>query len=254
VLDPVGERYVAEIARRLREGLGRELVAVYLTGSGAYGGWVAGRSDIDVIGICARPLTLAGKSGLVEPLRHRALPCPARGLELVVYERAAVAAPGRAVPFEVNLNTGPAIEEHITFDPGDEPSHWFVIDLSIAREGAQALAGPPPERLIGPVARADVLAALTDSLDWHDRNEGASANAVLGACRAWRYAVEGSWSSKDEAGRWALGRARDREPIERALALRAGVPGGLDAAAVEALVVEVGRALDTAGAAEAAGA
>jgi hypothetical protein len=253
VLDPDGERYVAEIAQRLRAGLGPELVAIYLTGSGAYGGWVAGRSDIDVIAICA-PLSAAAKRRLVEPLLRRALPCPARALELVVYDRAAVAAPGRTVPFQVNLNTGPAIQERITFEPGDEPSHWFVIDISIAREWARALVGPPPERLIGPAARADVLAALADSLDWHDRNEGASANAVLGACRAWRYAVEGSWSPKDEAGRWALGRTGDRTPIERALALRAGGTGGLEPAAVEALVAEVRRTIGAAAAAEAANA
>jgi Aminoglycoside adenylyltransferase, C-terminal domain len=246
VLDPAGERYLAEIARRLRARLGGELVAGYLTGSGAYGGWVADRSDIDVIAICARPLTAAAKRDLVEALRHRALPCPARGLELVVYDRAAVTAPGHGVGFQVNLNTGPAIEERATFDPGDEPGHWFVIDLSIARERARALVGPPPARLIGPIARADVLAALGDSLDWHDRNEGASANAVLGACRAWRYAVEGGWSSKEEAGRWALGRAGDPAAIEQALALRAGAEGALDPGGVEAVVGEARRAIGTA--------
>jgi len=254
VLDPAGERYVAEIARRLGAGLGPELVAVYLTGSAACGGWVAGRSDLDVTAICARPLSATAKRRLVEPLLRRALRCPARGLELVVYERAAVEAPGRTVPFQVNLNTGPAIEERITFDPGEEPSHWFVIDLSIARECARALVGPLPERLLGPVARADVLAALADSLDWHDRHEGASANAVLGACRAWRYAVEGSWSPKVQAGRWALGRAGDPAPIERALALRAGAEGALGPTTVEALVAEVRRAIGNAAAAEAANA
>jgi aminoglycoside adenylyltransferase-like protein len=252
VLDRVGERYLAQVASRLREELGRGLIAVYLTGSGAYGGWVADRSDIDVIAICARPLPAPAKRDLVEPLRHHALPCPARGLELVVYDRAAAAAPGCPMPFQVNLNTGPAIEERITFEPGGEPSHWFVIDLSIARERARALLGPLPERLIAPVARTEVLAALADSLDWHDRNEGANANAVLAACRARRYAVEGSWSSKEGAGRWALGRALDPAAIERALSLRAGARGALDPGAVEAVVGEARRAIGSATAAEAA--
>jgi hypothetical protein len=246
VRGPAGRRYVAKIAGRLREELGPQLVAIYLTGSGAYGGWVADRSDIDVITICARPLPAPAKRDLVEPLRHRALPCPARGLELVVYDCAAVSAPGHTVPFQVNLNTGPAIEERITFDSGDEPGHWFVIDLSIARQWARALLGPPPEQLIGPVARTDVLAALADSLDWHDRNEGASANAVLGACRTWRYAVEGGWSSKDEAGRWALGRTGDPAAIERALSVRAGATGALDRGAAAAVVGEARRAIGTA--------
>ena len=199
--DAPGEGYLGDLERRLWGALGAELIALYRTGSGAYGEWAADRSDIDVIVVCREPLSRATRRRLVEPLRHRALPYPARGLELVVYDRATVAAPGPRVEFRVNLNTGPGFDERTTFDPADEPSHWFVIDLSIARARGLALIGPPPARVIGPVARADVLAALAASIDWHREHEPASADSVLNACRAWRYAVEGSWAPRDAAGR-----------------------------------------------------
>src|SRR5829696_1150874 len=41
------------VAGRLRELLGDELVAAYLVGSGALGGVAPGRSDVDMVAVCA---------------------------------------------------------------------------------------------------------------------------------------------------------------------------------------------------------
>lgn len=243
MLDLAADRYVGEIARRVADRLGSDLAALYLSGSGACGGWAAGASDIDLIVVSARPLPAAARRALVEPLRHRALPCPARGLELVVYDRAAVAAPGRTVPFQLNLNTGSGIEDRVALDAADEPSHWFLIDLAIARDCARPLLGPPPERLIGSVSRPDALRALVDSLDWHAEHEVASANSILNACRGWRYAVEGVWSPKPEAGRWALERGGGAEAIAAAIAVRTGAPAEPDPAAAARLLARARAAI-----------
>jgi len=56
---------------------------------------------------------------MVSRLRHNALPCPARGLELVVYTLAA-AQSGSAKPgFELKLNDGPAMVFRQSFQPAD---------------------------------------------------------------------------------------------------------------------------------------
>jgi hypothetical protein len=219
-------------------------VAVYLTGSAAQGGWVRDRSDIDAIAISSEPLSDAAKSRLVAPLRQRALPCPARGLELVVYARDAVRAPGSAIAFEINLNTGPTMEERCSFAPSEEPRHWFVIDLAIARAHAVALFGPPAAQVIGPLARADVLAALISSIDWQRDHEPAGANAVLNTCRGWRWAVEGVWSPKGEAGRWAIARGEDPEVIGAALAWRGGEDWDLGRAAAASFIDRARTAID----------
>jgi hypothetical protein len=45
---------------------------------------------------------------------------------------------------------------------------------------------------------------------------------VLNASRGWRFAEEGVWSSKDDAGAWALARTDDPATVEAALAIRHG--------------------------------
>src|SRR5205814_604480 len=138
-----------------------------------------------------------------------------------------------------NLNTGPGTEERISLDPAAEPGHWFVVDLAIARSHARPILGPLPAALIGSIPRTDVLAALTDSLDWHSEHEGSSANAVLNACRAWRYALTGAWSTKTAAAEWALERGADRGLIDGAVELRAGAGAELDGRAANRLLAQV---------------
>lgn len=216
-------RYLGAVVVRLHETLGDDLVGVYLVGSGARGGWVRGSSDIDLAVVVERPLPVVRRRDVVERLRHAALPCPAPRLELVVYRRDVVAAPGEPPPFELNLNTGPAIADHVTFDVADEPGHWFVLDLAMAHDVAVAIAGPPPATVIGAVDAGAVRRALRASLAWHADHDTVAPNRVLNACRAWLWTAEGRWASKDEAAAWAasVSDAADAALVRRALALRA---------------------------------
>jgi hypothetical protein len=243
MLPPAQDQYVQEVANRLRAALGDDLLAVYLVGSGALGDWVPERSDIDIMAVCAGPLAAAQRDRVVELLLHRALPCPARGLELVVYSRDAIAAPRRGLGFELNLNTGSGIPDRVSSDPGVEPAHWFLLDVAAARLHGRAISGPAPHALIGPVPAADVQAALIESLRWHREHEATSANTVLNACRSWRYVADGAWSSKPDAGRWALERGADDVLVRAALALHAGASGALDPTAVATFLAEVAAAL-----------
>ena len=148
---------------------------------------------------------------------HAALPCPARGLELVV----ARLGPGGEPVVELNLNDGPGMERHVALDASGEPRHWFVLDAAIGREHGRALTGPPPSEALPPVPRSAQLAAIVESLDWYAAHEPDNRKAVLTAARGWRYAVEGRWSSKEEAARWAAARRPGwAEEIEGALAAR----------------------------------
>jgi Domain of unknown function (DUF4111) len=45
---------------------------------------------------------------------------------------------------------------------------------------------------------------------------------VLNACRAWRYAAESIWCTKQEAGTWALAQLDDPNVVASALAARTG--------------------------------
>ncbi|HSI79744.1 MAG TPA: aminoglycoside adenylyltransferase domain-containing protein [Solirubrobacterales bacterium] len=175
------------------------------------------RSDLDVQAVSEDEVPRRTLERLAAELSEPALPCPARGLELVVYTRAGLRH-RRGPAFALNLNTGPAIEHHQGLDPDAEPRFWFTIDVSIARQRGRSLAGPAPAVILPELPRPLVLAALRDSLAWHRSRDPAAA--VLAACRGWAWASEGRWLSKAEAARWAVARLDDRRPVDRALARR----------------------------------
>jgi hypothetical protein len=221
--------YLEAVVERLRELLGDDLVGVYAGGSLALGGYDPGRSDVDVAVVCRGPLPDGRKEELAAALRHEALPCPARGLELVVYPEATVRRGTAAPGYELNLNTGRAMRFHLSLAPGGgEAGHWYAIDRAILRERGVTLLGPPPDRLFAPIARRTLLELLAASVRWHGQDGGASDDAVLNACRALRYEAEGVWSSKPDAGEWARERIDDPVLVSDALAVRAGIDRRLD--------------------------
>lgn len=220
-------RYLDELTHRLEALLGPRLVGVALGGSTAYGADEPGISDVDVLAVVDMPLDRETKFAVAARLTHAALPCPARKLEFVCYEEAALQPVPRHPRFEINHNTGAGEPEHLTLDPADESSHWFLLDLAVCRGRGRALFGPDPDMLIGPIPRRWMLEALLDGLAWHAALEPASANAVLNACRSWRYAATGVLGSKREGAEWAKAEAPARVSavIEAALRERAsGAP------------------------------
>ncbi len=241
------EEYVGKVVDRLHGILGNDLAAVYAVGSLALGGFVLGRSDVDLLAVTAMAPADAVKRRIVEALTHPRLECPTRGLEFVLYERATVASASPGAAFEINLNTGPQMELRWSFDPAQEPAHWFVIDRSIARSSGISLYSPNPTDTIDEIPRPWLLRALLDMLAWHRSNEASGENIVLNACRSWRFVEEAIWSSKVEGAAWAKGRGADPLPIDAALARRAGDDSfEIPESRVDGLVRHVEQAIATA--------
>jgi hypothetical protein len=96
-------------------------------------------------------VSLEVKQAIVRALSHPALPCPTRGLEFVLYERGRAAMIGQAPLFEINLNTGPRMQQRVSFDPSIEPPHWFILDVAIARQRAIPLVGPLAPEVFTPI-------------------------------------------------------------------------------------------------------
>lgn len=203
--DRVVDRYLAELARRCGDLLGDELVGVYAGGSLALDGYRSGRSDIDVAVVVRTELDDATKQALVHGLRHESLPCPARGLELVVY-RADVAASGRTDPgFEMELNTGARMDFRATPDPAQRPLQdgrfWYAIDRAILADHGRSVVGPPAATVFTSPSEWDLADLIVESLRWHlDSPSAASDDAVLNACRALHRVRIGRWLAKPVAG------------------------------------------------------
>jgi predicted nucleotidyltransferase len=210
-----------ELVARLRAILGAELVGVYAGGSFALGDFDPERSDLDVAAVSRGAVAEPEKRVVVEALRAESLPVPARGLEFVLYREESVRTPSAEPAFELNLNTGARIPLRVDFEPGDVEAFWFPLDCAILASHGVALDGPPAHELFAPAPRELLLPAVRESLEWHlRRGVSGDDDAVLNACRALRWLVEGRWSSKGDAGRWAHQHASDPELVAWALAAR----------------------------------
>jgi hypothetical protein len=243
--DPVVQDYLTEVAHRCRDVVGDDLVGVYAGGSLALDGYRPGRSDIDVAVVVRDTLDEATKRALVSALRHESLPCPARGLELVVY-RADVAASGRVDPgFEVELNTGARMDFRATFDPDARPpqdgSFWYAVDRSILADHGRSVVGPPAGGVFASPADWDLAGLLAESLRWHLASPAAATDdAVLNACRAVHRVRSGRWLSKAAAGAAVVFDPGPLDPalVRAAFRARDGGPS-LDPAAVRRFQLDV---------------
>jgi hypothetical protein len=229
--------YFSALVAELRHVLGRELVGVYAGGSLALGAYDHGRSDLDVAAVSRRRVLLPVKQAVAAVLRHEALPCPARGLELVLYRLELTRSAETGADFELNLNTGREMAFRADFEPNPDEAHWFPIDRSILAQSGIALMGPPAREVFARIPQQDLVPVIVESLRWHSRGIGRGDDAVLNACRALRFAVEGVWSSKPEAGQWALERVEDSELVRAALAAQRDA-GVLDPGAVAQFVAD----------------
>ena len=240
--------YLDQLVARLHIALGEDLVGVYAGGSLALGGYAERRSDVDVAAVTRRALSEGNKGEIVASVRHESLPCPARGVELVVYTANAVGTPTPEAGYELNLNTGREMRFHVSYAPGDgQAEHWYGIDRAVVREHGRALLGPPAARLFAAAPRSILLALLAESVRWHEQAGAArDDDAVLNACRALRFAAEGRWSSKQDAGDWARERLADGALVADALAVRQGFSAGLEGGRVRRFLEAARRPLEEA--------
>lgn len=244
--------YLAEVVRRSRDVLGEDLVGAYAAGSVGLGAYQPGRSDVDVALVAAGPMPEPDKRLLVNRLRHESLPCPARGLELVVYRRD-VAASGTPEPgFEVELNTGATMPFRATYDPADRPAadgrFWYALDRSILRQSGRTLLGPPAADVFADPPPEALRALLADALRWWlalptppgDEPAPGAEDAVLGACRALVRIRDGVWLGKVDAGLRVAADDPDAALIRASIAARRGgtPPSGPAARAFQRRVLD----------------
>jgi hypothetical protein len=206
--DDRAREYLEELAERLADSLGERLMSVLAVGSYALGAYDPKRSDLDVIVVVDRPLTVSDWDAVVDQCSDESLPVPARKLELVAYTRPQVAAPRRSQRWELNFHTGRGVR-HAGHDPMAESWHWFVLDLAQAREHSVTLYGEPGRVIIGEVSDALIQDAHAASLAWYAVHEPGT-QLMLAAARAWRWNTEKKWSSKQEAWGWAADWVDDR--------------------------------------------
>jgi Domain of unknown function (DUF4111)/Nucleotidyltransferase domain len=184
--------------------------SVILHGSLAAGGFLPGRSDIDLLVVVDGGLTDA-QATVLEGVVREADAGDAAGIDLHVVTVMAAGTPSRAPALELYLGRHGPSPTALEVERRVAASADLATELSMALSDGRALTGAPPQELIAPVPAAWVVdrgrhwlttwRSLTDDADH-------AAFMVLTACRIWRFALEGVHCSKPQAAEWAL----DRDP------------------------------------------
>ena len=235
------DAYPAAVTAGLTRVLGPALVGVYLHGSGALGGWSPERSDVDLLGVVARPLERRAKREISSRLNHPSLGSPApAGLELSLVTAAVAADPPRRPPFELHVSTGPSPQTHLGGPAAADPD--LLLHFAVCRRAGVIVAGPDPVEVFAEPPRSWLLERASAELRWAVRN-GTFTYRVLTACRAWRYLEDDVLGAKVESGRWArLRLADDPEPSGAAALVDAAVAAQLGHAPVPAAAADLAAA------------
>jgi hypothetical protein len=200
---------LAECVKGVRGILGDNMVGLYLTGSLAYGGFVAGRSDIDLQAVVRRPLT-DDEIRSVEQLHReiethssawaQRIECSYVALEFM-HESAPPKTPRPWWGFGTMYAMAPAGNEWLI-------NHYLLSKYGIALDG-----GPEFKTLVPPIGVEDVQQASAKDLfeEWAPKINDSTWLAdshhqsylVLNLCRILHTVIRGEPVSKPIAARWA---------------------------------------------------
>lgn len=182
-----------------------DLIGVYVHGSAVLGGFSRARSDVDVLVVVARPMDATAQEALGKALAGAAIPCPGTALELSVIT-AATAASLDDCPFEVHIGVTPA-ETQVMSGAGHDGDGDLVLYAEVCRRAGLTAVGRPAAEVFGRVVHERLIDAIVGELGW-GLTHAPYGYAVLNACRARRFAVDGTLRSKVDGGQWYL----DRHP------------------------------------------
>jgi streptomycin 3"-adenylyltransferase len=219
----IAQRLAADLA----EAAGPSLLAVYLHGSAVLGGWIPGRSDVDLLIVAANETDEPTADSMVRVIvsaqpESNSEEWPPPTLETSIVAAGAARYPGPPWPFRRHVVAQPAEPARVVLPGPGQGDRDLLMHYVACRVAGYAAFGPPPRDLIGPVARAEILDYLADEMMWGLAN-APERYAVLNACRALVYLHDGAIVSKIAGGEAVLRqRAGPADVITRALAQQRG--------------------------------
>jgi hypothetical protein len=211
----------------VRAHVGDDLVGIYLHGSLAMGSFLPVGSDVNLLAVSERPMSLSTKWRVVQVLlRLSGAPSP---IEIWFFHRRQLRPWSHPTPFD--LLFGEARRELYESDLASggwkdwnrraERDGNIARHVKLARERGVCLWGAPIDETLPDVPAEDYVASLLANLAWARGRPGVTLDdRLLNLARAWAYLETGAVMSKDESGAWALGElpARHASAVEAALA------------------------------------
>jgi len=201
---------INELLQDVRQAVGPNLQGFYLHGSLAMGCFNPARSDLDVIAVTGKGMTVETKHAVAAILLRRSgAPHP---IEISFLRRRDLAPWRYPTPFDLHYS-----EAWRARFEGDLASgawrRWneegredpdLAAHIMMLRQRGVILFGPPIARVFPPVPREDYLASiLADYATARDASVQRPVYGGLNLCRVYRYLRDGSICSKEEGGAWA---------------------------------------------------
>jgi aminoglycoside adenylyltransferase-like protein len=192
---------------------GLTALSVIVHGSVAFGDYVGGRSDVDILVVGELPDGGAQAAG--EALAAVPVPRGCCGLECSVVSPSDIADLTPRRPFRLHVTSGEGGRRMVpgAGHPGDAD---LTLHYAVASARGFAVWGASVDELIPEQPRALVLGALRSELRWA-ADEASPFYAVLNGARALAYAREGVPLSKMEGWLWARRNGGPVGLLDRAL-------------------------------------
>ena len=206
-MDESVQAYVQSLVRVCTDVLGEDLTSVWIVGSLVMRDFDMRRSDIDVLVTCATSVSRDAKEALARRLIHNTLPCPAHGVDLLIYVASELMELRRTPRYEFSISSGLDWNDEIDLG-GAYPGG--LIDLAAARAVGISVFGPGPRDVVGRCSEDWVLEELAHGVRWHTTrihdpfHDPTGSNAVLNGCRALHFLSHREFVSKSAGATWFL--------------------------------------------------
>ncbi|HID56657.1 TPA: DUF4111 domain-containing protein [Candidatus Poribacteria bacterium] len=202
---------IEEFLTALREILKDNLVGLYLHGSLAMGCFNPKLSDLDLLAVTKRRMSLEEKREIIQLLlRSSGSPSP---IEISFLSHADLNPWRYPTPFDLHYSEEWR-DQYIEQLQSGEWRSWneerlededLAAHITIAINSGIPLHGPSPERVFPGIPEEDYVASILSDFQWAcDRMREKPVYGVLNSCRVYLYLLEGKISSKEEAGDWAI--------------------------------------------------
>jgi len=198
---------VDDLFTRVKGTLGDNFVGMYLCGSLAFGDFMPGRSDIDIVVATADVLS----DEAFEALKAMHTQFVSSGLPLAKVLEGSYVSLNDLRWYDPSKALYPRIDQGQTLRV--EHSSWWVLDRYVLREHSITLAGPPPRTLVPRIPPSELRQAAINILhnhwEWRLNDPvklsppDSQVYAVLTMCRILYTFQYGTVVSKTEAAAWA---------------------------------------------------
>ena len=217
------EKYLYQLSQKLQTKLGSNLVGIYQTGSLSLDNYKEDKSDLDIVVVINRPVTKESRNTLSQELNHKNFPCPAKGLELIIFTKETLTNISSEPHYEFWFGTG---SDWIHENWAEGKTKEMVIFIELCRRNGQVLFGKQTEDVFPSIKREWLIEAFLEELYWHQTkildpfHDPFGMNSVLNACRISAFIVKGELISKSAGGEWFLTHRSKNDLVKGALAIR----------------------------------